>query len=84
MRAIGIVAIVVSLAFILAAGISYAKQEPAKHDMALLAPQRAIDAVLDIPPCFAHPRAPKRVTWMITAKDGTALVVGSEDVRKRC
>jgi hypothetical protein len=70
--------------YLVLVAMGYAKQAQTKPDMALPAPQRAIDAVSDVPPCFAHPRAPKRVTWMITAKDGTVLVVGSEIVRQRC
>jgi hypothetical protein len=65
-------------------GMGIAKQVPEKPDMALPASHKAISAVSDVPPCFAHPRAPKRVSWMITAKDGTVLVVGSEDVRNKC
>ncbi|NTF67960.1 hypothetical protein [Rhizobium rhizogenes] len=87
LRRLFLVSAPIGLAFsiyLVLVAMGYAKQVPTKPDMALPAPQKAIDAVSDVPPCFAHPRAPKRVSWIITAKDGTVLVVGSEDVRKRC
>ncbi|OCJ12482.1 hypothetical protein A6U86_05525 [Rhizobium sp. AC27/96] len=72
---------VVSLATALA---SHAKQEIAKPDIAQFVPRKALDARSDMPPCMVPRQAPQRIYWVLKAKDGTTLIVGAEDVRKRC
>jgi hypothetical protein len=87
LRRLFLVSVPIGLAFIIYLvlhSMGYAKEVQTKPGIAIPAPQRAISAVSDVPPCFARPRAPKRMAWVITAKDGTVLVVGSEDVRKKC
>ncbi|KEA07137.1 hypothetical protein CN09_09315 [Rhizobium rhizogenes] len=70
--------------YLVLVAMGYAKQVPTKPDMAFPTPQKAIDAVSDVPPCFAHPGKPKRVWWVLTARDRTTLIVGDEGVRNRC
>jgi len=77
-------AIIVGVAWFLSIIISYAKQVTTKPDIPQFATWKAISAVSDVPPCFAHPDKPKRVWWVLTARDGTTLIVGDEGVRKRC
>ncbi len=83
-RSLGIVAIVIGLAFIIASTLAHAKQDQTKPDMAQMPTGKAIDTASDIPPCFAQPNKPKHVWWVLTARDGTTLIVGDEGVRKRC
>ncbi|NTG07233.1 hypothetical protein [Rhizobium rhizogenes] len=87
LRRLFLVSVPIGLAFsiyLILIAMGHAKEVQTKPDMALPASQRAISAVSDVPPCFARPRAPKRMAWVLTAKDGTVLVVGAEDVRKKC
>lgn len=87
LRRLFLVSVPIGLAFsiyLILIAMGYAKEVQTKPDVALPAPQRAISAVSDVPPCFAHHDKPKSIWWVLTARDGTTLIVGDEGVRRRC
>lgn len=84
MRAAGIVILIAILAFIIASGISYAKQEQTKPEIRQFESQKVISVVPAVPPCLRHLSPGDRPQFILRSSDGTVIIVGSEDVRKRC
>lgn len=84
MRAAGIVILIAILASIIASGISYAKQGQTKPEIRQFDTQKAVSAVPAVPPCLRHLSPGDRPQFVLRSADGTVIIVGSEDARKRC
>lgn len=64
--------------------IARANPEQTRPEQLTLASHSPLYAHTDIPPCWHRTDSPMHVVWLLRAKDGTVIIVGAEDVRKRC
>lgn len=58
--------------------------QPDTREALLIRPERPVQKLRQSVPCLTPPERPKRVTWIVRAKDGTILIIGAVDVRQRC
>lgn len=58
--------------------------KPDTREALAIRPERPVERLQQPIPCLTPPERPKRVTWVVRAKDGTIIIIGAVDVRQRC
>lgn len=65
--------------------VAFGKEyQPDTREALLIRPERPVQRAQPSVPCLTPPERPKRVTWVVRAKDGTVIIIGAIDVRQRC
>lgn len=70
--------------FIFLAADGYAKQEQTKPEIRQFDTQKTVSVGSTVPPCLRHLSPGDRPQFVFRSADGTVIIIGSEDVRKRC